>query len=475
MQNKKLAVALVTFAVSAFVLLAIFFLYEPVKQKFAPKDQAREEVTGDLPELVCEYADDQAAYMDAFERREINQCECIEDEKLRDVCKSGVMDVVFYDRALDQLDIDLCDNIYSEVQKEACVAVVTDAIADFEEIDPQYLADIYAMNHNEKAIGLLEELIAQGETSVENHISLALAYAEKGLKAQEQGSDGAEFITKALAAIDSAKGIDADDSEIYRVEGYVHEVNADFESALTAYDTAIEKNDKNILAYAGRGHVFRMMGALDEAIVDFTKAADLDPDNVYELVYVNLCNLEYSRSQYEDAIKNCKIVIKNDGITDPIFQSEAYQILSAIFADARDYTQAKNYLLQAKTISPNDANLYVTLSDLNLYEQNFTEAEENAREAIRLSSQKSAAYLALAKALYMQERYNDAIQAAQTGVDLVPNDVSLLLPSKPLVVSNLYHTIANNYRQMGDPIKQIEYEEKAEKALEEDNNLAVTQ
>ncbi len=471
MENKKTGVIIAIVAVILFIGVAFIFLYEPARNVFTkPPVVQQEEVTGDLPVLECNYTNDQEVYKDAITKKDVNLCDCVSSEELQNKCKKATMDITFYDQALTQLDELLCEKISSEIKKDACYSVVQSSVTQFEKEDPEYLARVYAASHNEKAIGELETLTAEDQENVDAYIALALAYAAKGLREQEQGNDQTPYVNKALEAVESAKQIDNKNSEVYRAEAYANEIKPDYAQALTLYDKAIALSENNALAHAGKGHTLRMMGILEGAVEEFNKAAELDVNNANVFIYTNLCSLEYSRSHDEEAIKNCKTVTQIEN-TDPVFQSEAYQIMSDIFIKNNDIAQAKNYLLQAKTLTPNNPNLFVAFSKLNFFDQKFVQAEADARKAIELSPTKSASYLALARALYMQEKYNEAIEAAQKGITLVSSDVSLLAPSKSAVERDLNYVIANSYRQMGDTIKQKEYEQKAKDAFENTNSL----
>ena len=318
--------------------------------------------------------------------------------------------------------------------------------------------------HNDDAIEAYEKLTQQDQANITNFITLALAYAEKGLNEQEQGKDQSPFVQKAFQTIEKARAIDPNSAEVYRVEGYINEIKPDFSAAMISYNRAIELDPHSILAYAGKGHVERMLGILISAVDDFHKAAELDTHKTYIHVYANLCNLEYSRGSYEEAIKNCKIVTQKENV-DPVAQSEAYQIMAMIFIDHKDYTQAHNYLTKSQTMTPQDQNLYVSLSKLNIFQENYATAQQNAQKAIELAQTKATAHLALAQALYMLEQYDQSIQIAQKGLTLVHSDVSLLAPNKLSVERDLNYMISYNYRQKGDTQKQEMYEKKAEEAF----------
>lgn len=433
-----------------------------------PLQQAKEDINGekiidsDLPKLECNYNNDKDVYKDAVARKDVNICSCTKDKEERQKCRMVVVDINLYQQALKQLDDSLCDKIKSKFQKKACYKVVQSSIEKIKKDNPTYLAKVYVFSHNEKAIDELENLVTNSGQNIDMRISLAMAYAEKGLKEQEQGNSQIPYVEKAIKAAKEAINLDSKSSEAYRALGYAYEIKPDTTKAIASYDRAISLNKGNLMAYAGRGHVYKLIGSLDQAVVDFKKAAELDSNNKNVFIYTNLCNLEYSRSNNKEAIKNCKIVtqIKN---TDIVFQSEAYQTMAQIFIDKNEFQQAKDYLLKAKTLTPNDSNLFVTFAQLNLKSGNYKQAEVDATKAIDLSPLKAVGYLKLSYALYMQDKFKEAIKSAEKGIDLVDNDVSLLQSGKPATKRDLNYSIANSYRQLGDTEKEQEYNNRAVK------------
>ncbi|EKE22037.1 MAG: hypothetical protein ACD_7C00075G0001 [uncultured bacterium] len=462
MKNKKVILITALFLVG-FGLVYLFVVSKMVSVPKVGKQIAKKEdaVKLDLSKLECNFASDQEAYNDASKNNNLDACSCIKDENTKEMCIVSTTDTILYSRALTYLDEELCTDIKVSVHKDACYAVIKDSVKQLEAKNPQHLADIYALSHNEKAITSLEQITQKNSATVDNYISLALAYAEKGLKEQGQGRDQTQYILKAFGSINKAKELDKNKSEIYRVEAYVNEIKPDYKKAQSLYSQAIEMDSNNILAYAGRGHVKRMLAVLDGAVEDFKKAADLDIKREHIYIYTNLCNLEYSKGDVREATKNCKIVTDKKDV-DPVFQSEAYQIMADIFMKNGDSNQSRASLLKAKTLTPIDPNIFITFSKLNIFEGNYQEAEVNARKAMELSPAKASAQLALSYALYMENKFDDSIATALAGISLVDKDVSLLIPSKLIMLKSLNSSIANCYREMGNSEKQSEYEKKAQ-------------
>lgn len=326
-----------------------------------------------------------------------------------------------------------------------------DAISEEEELLNEYVDK----HDNKKVI----EAFKNSE-EVNELVSLALAYAEEGLREQEKGGSQDENVNKSFEVIGRAMKIDSNNSEVYRAEGYAYEIKPDLNKAIIAYNKAIEIDEGNLSAYVGKGHVYRMQGALDLAVEEFNKVSELDSENEFGAIYLNLCSLEVSRSNFSVAKNNCEIII-NSGEEDVIILSEAYQLLSSIYMEEENYVQSREYLVKALSLFPNDSNLFVAFSRLNFKEEKFIEAEKDARKSIEISPIKSSGYLALSRALYMQGEFDEAIKASADGVEVVDKDVSLLESGKPAFKRDLYYVISHSHRNLKNVEKQKEFEQKA--------------
>ncbi len=455
---------LIAISIAVIVVLlgvAVFFIQRStnVKERGEKKNQVNIKVDDS-----CEYKEGHEVFEKATEQQDTSICDCIEESELkyRQYCKDSVMDVIEFKQAVFQLDDSLCNNIMVESGIEECRNVVNNKIKELKKEDPEYLAQVYLATHDERSIEVIEGILAKNKDDVEFMIQLSTAYAEKGLNEQNKGGDQTIYVNKALKLLEDAKAIDASKSEIYRVEGYVYEIKPDFVNAVISYDKALELDQKNALAYAGKGHVLRMTGRLPEAVDEFNKAAKIDVENEYSHIYINLCNLEYSRSGYEEAKKNCEIVMQMEWI-DPSFKSEAYQIMASMYMTEGDLIKANDYLTKAKTYTANDPNLYITFTELNLLEKNYDEAEKNANKAIEITSSKAVNFLFLARVFYAKNNYDEAIQTATRGISLLENDVSLLGPAKPATERDLNNVIADSYGKLGNLEKQQEHQQISEK------------
>ena len=97
MENKKTAIILSAIAILLFVVVAFIFLYEPARNVFIKPEITKqtEEITGELPVLECNYNSDKDAYKDAITKKDVNLCECVVENDLKDTCKTASMNVMF--------------------------------------------------------------------------------------------------------------------------------------------------------------------------------------------------------------------------------------------------------------------------------------------------------------------------------------------------------------------------------------------
>ena len=428
--------------------------------------QLNESVIKTVKQVTCKYSNNQMIFRDAILKESIEICECFNDSDKKDECQKAVVDISLYNQAISQYDESLCDSISDQNKQISCKKIVKSGIDYLRKNDPKQLAQTYILNNNEKAIGEYEKLVQDNPNDLDYLISLILAYAGKGLNIQEQGGDQTFYINKALELIERVEQIDLENARIYRAKGYVYEIKPDLWTAIKNYDKALEIDPDYILAYAGRGHAKSMLGLLESALQDFEKAAELDKNNEYIFVYANLCRLQSSKDDLrEKAIINCDIAVNNksEGV---LFKSEANQILADLYMQNSEFDRAKNYLLTAKTLTPNNVNLYISFSKLNIAEEEYQKAEKNALEAIAISITKSIAYQILAYSLYQQGNFDEAIIQAEKGLGLVENDVSLLEPNKLLVKKDFYYTLANIYHFKEDVENEKKYKELGDNIFE---------
>ncbi len=67
--------------------------------------------------------------------RNSDLCKCLQDEEESQLCSANIVNAILYQRAAEEINLDLCDEITNTTLKETCVLNVNAAI-QFEEENP---------------------------------------------------------------------------------------------------------------------------------------------------------------------------------------------------------------------------------------------------------------------------------------------------------------------------------------------------
>ncbi|MBU2037017.1 tetratricopeptide repeat protein [Patescibacteria group bacterium] len=456
--SKKILLVLLVIS-GAVVLGALIFLGWQWWQKNSVEQPLAEESL--LPQITCDFVNDEVAADQAKQEKKIEFCVCVKDYAAQFQCKEAVANQNYFDQARQQFDASLCDHIVDVLLQQSCRATVASGIEYLKEKDLAYLADVYSQNNNyDEAINLLVGA-KETETDAKLMLSLALNYADKGLMEHKEG----EYIPKAEELVNKALSLEPDSAEAYRVQGYIYEVKPDLFKSVESYNKSLEKDSNYVLSLVGRGHAYNLMGDLYKALEDFQKAAELDKDKQYMFIYANLCRLQTSRDDLlADGIKNCQIVIASAAVGAEL-KSDTYQILADVYVWEKKFNEALAQLENARAFSPQNVNLFVSFASLYNEKEDYAKAIEESQKALAIDSLKTAAYRALAYAYLKTQDYTQAETQALRGLEVVENDPSLLVPSKPYFIQQLNYILADIFAAKGDKEKEAQYKTAGDNAM----------
>jgi tetratricopeptide (TPR) repeat protein len=126
----------------------------------------------------------------------------------------------------------------------------------------------------------IEEAIQLYGYIIEKYPESAKAYMMRG-NLHINGGDFREGFTD----FDSALEINPQYSEVYLTRGVTHFQNGEYEKAIREYSLAIEHKDAGFFespptyAYYNRGHAYRKIGKIEEALADWKTVYELSPDS----------------------------------------------------------------------------------------------------------------------------------------------------------------------------------------------------
>lgn len=108
------------------------------------------------------------------------------------------------------------------------------------------------------------------------------------------------LIVTGFACTDTAKSHIDKGNKLYDQEKW--------DEAIVEYTKALEKEPNNVMALTNRGSAYTEKGMYNEAIADLSKAVELEPENV--LPYYNRSQAFIRMGDYDKAIEDCNKIIE---------------------------------------------------------------------------------------------------------------------------------------------------------------------
>lgn len=106
------------------LVLWLTIFYWPGFKKESSQDKAEQ-----TPQN-CNYQSHEEIYSAAKDNRQPRICLCLENYEEQQKCLQNTFDVGFYQEALKNLDINICDKIVSDTIKNACQSVVSEGLKE---------------------------------------------------------------------------------------------------------------------------------------------------------------------------------------------------------------------------------------------------------------------------------------------------------------------------------------------------------
>lgn len=200
--------------------------------------------------------------------------------------------------------------------------------------------------------------------------------------------------------------------------GYAKFNRGNWDDAIADYTKAIESDPNDTDAILGRGAAKRAKGDLDGAIADYSSVIKSKPDNVD--AYVGRGDAKYSKRDWDDAIADFtkSIEIKPNDV-------DAYIRRGSAKFGKGDWSGASADYNKAIELNPDDAYAYDERSYLNYTKGDFNNAMADYNKAIALDPDDAYAikgrdYL-MTKKNYIREESPDSNKTGTNGGKIIPN------------------------------------------------------
>jgi len=177
-----------------------------------------------------------------------------------------------------------------------------------------------------------------------------------------------------------------------------------FQEAVLEYRNAVQKDGVYAPARAKLAAAYERLGRLQEALAEYVRAADLEPQNVgYQL---SAGRYLLAAARYDDALARAEkaLSIQPQNV-------EALVLRGNALAGLKEFDRALADLEDAIRIDPQNGSSYANLGAVQLAHGDRPEAEASLKKAIELAPKRVNGYLALGSYYWATGRREDAEQA----------------------------------------------------------------
>ncbi len=190
--------------------------------------------------------------------------------------------------------------------------------------------------------------------------------------------------------------------------------------ALQDYTKYISLIDDDPEGYAVRGVAYYRTSKPDEAIADYSKALQLDPKQLFALNNRGIVYRE--RKQTDKALADFNAAIAmSPNYADPYYES------AKLYKDLKDFKKALPLVNKAVALQTNYPHFYALQAMILLGDDKNTEALAISEKILEKDNKNSDGYIAKISAYYNMEKFDDALNAASTGIAILPDNYLLYM------------------------------------------------
>ncbi len=181
----------------------------------------------------------------------------------------------------------------------------------------------------------------------------------------------------------------------------------------TLFRHAVQVTDRNYLAYNNLGFFLSGRGNADEAMEDYQKSLEINPN--YQDAQNNLGHALAAKGRYAEAIARYEAALRiNPNLV------EAHNNLGNALSDTGKLEEAIAHYLKALQIRPDDEDAHNNLGVARAMQGRLEEAAQILGEAVRLKPADASAHSNLGNVLAAQSKFEAAAEQYQISLRLDP-------------------------------------------------------
>lgn len=209
----------------------------------------------------------------------------------------------------------------------------------------------------------------------------------------------------------------AQDFKEYIKQGEEKYHSGDYKGSIENFRKAVKTKPNNTDGLFSLGYVLGLRGMYDEGISYLDKAIKIAPDSILYKFYRG--EIKGYNADYKGAIKDM-LYYKNNSREDP---EATYIFLSQYYYDDKDYKNAQLYIDKAeKALNPLPFNFYYNKARLELKNNDYLKAIQNATKSININPDYPDSYFTRARALYETGKYDKSIEDYDAYLNIIPTD-----------------------------------------------------
>lgn len=211
----------------------------------------------------------------------------------------------------------------------------------------------------------------------------------------------------------------------------------DYLGLLVDCTDALKRNENDEIIYINRGYAYSKLNKIDEALRDYDKALELQPDLSYALL--NRSDLRYNKlNDVAGAIADCETLIEYQPLN-----FYAYSQMINIYVDLNDLDSAFRVTQKAKLMSLHPSYYHI----LRAYVLAIRDGYEHAKEDLKLAPQTGEdlfVSLIRGRILNIGQEYQNEVYAYSKALQSTPYDI------------RLYLARASAYQRLGEHDKSMQ-------------------
>jgi tetratricopeptide (TPR) repeat protein len=191
--------------------------------------------------------------------------------------------------------------------------------------------------------------------------------------------------------------------------------NADYQDPVRMWSSVIAQYPRHAAAYAYRGRALVAQGRSEEAVGDYRRAVELDPELTY--VHPELALVLSRQGRMEEAIE-----VYRAGLRYHPNNHAMHNELGLALAQSGRAEEALGHFREAVRLKPEYPEAHNNLAILLAGSGRVDEAVRECREAIRLKPDNAGSYVNLGHLLRNQDKGQEAVEAFRQAAKLNPDD-----------------------------------------------------